>query len=101
MHTVTRKRIEILADVPLVPLVTDAIDHAGISGWSVVPLVAGKGHDGPWREESVTGSDKALVLAIAPQAKADALVEAMAPLLTSYGMLLTMWDIEVIRGERF
>jgi hypothetical protein len=67
----------------------------------VLPLTAGKGHDGLWREESVTGSDKALVLAIAPEAKAAALVDAIAPLLTSHGMLLTMWDIEVIRAEHF
>ena len=49
----------------------------------------------------VTGSDKALVLTIASQARASRLTEELAPLLTSHGLLLTMWDVEVIRGERF
>ncbi len=101
IETVVRKRIEILADSPLVRRVTDAINQAGISGWSVLPVTAGSGRDGRWREERVTGTDKSLVLAIASVEKAATLVDALAPILTSHGLLLTMWDVEVIRGERF
>jgi hypothetical protein len=42
-----------------------------------------------------------LVLTIASAEKAGALAERLAPILTSHGFLLTMWDVEVIRGERF
>ncbi|MFM6950617.1 MAG: DUF190 domain-containing protein [Novosphingobium sp.] len=101
IETVIRKRIEILADTPLVRRVTDAIDKAGITGWSVLPVTSGSGRDGRWREERVTGADKSLVLAIASTEKAKVLVETLAPMLTSHGLLLTMWDVEVLRGERF
>lgn len=101
IETVIRKRIEILADGPLVKRVTAAIEAAGITGWTVLPVTAGSGRDGRWHEERVTGADKALVLTIASADKAAALAEALAPVLTSHGLLLTMWDIEVIRGERF
>jgi EAL domain-containing protein (putative c-di-GMP-specific phosphodiesterase class I) len=47
------------------------------------------------------GTDKSLVLAISSAEKAETLVEALTPLLSSHGLLLTMWDVEVIRGERF
>ena len=47
------------------------------------------------------GTDRVLVLTIAPQEKAMALAEDLAPILSSHGLLLTMWDVEVIRGERF
>ena len=47
------------------------------------------------------GTDKNLVVTIASQENANALAEALAPILTSHGFLLTMWDVEVIRGERF
>jgi hypothetical protein len=40
-------------------------------------------------------------LTVASGERAAALAEALAPILTSHGMLLTMWDVEVIRGERF
>ena len=101
IEMVVRKRIEILADAALVRRVTDAIDAAGITGWTITPVQSGKGREGRWREERVMGTDKVLVLTIAAQDKAMALAESLAPILTSHGLLLTMWDVEVIRGERF
>ena len=101
IETVIRKRIEILCDSALQRRVTDAIDAAGITGWTVTPVDAGKGRDGRWREERVTGTDKVMVLTIAAQDRAMTLAEAVEPMLTNYGLLLSMWDVEVIRGERF
>ena len=101
IETVIRKRIEILTDTALLRRVTGAIDRAGITGWTVTPVQSGKGREGHWREERVMGTDKVLVLTIAPQEKAMALAEDLAPILSSHGLLLTMWDVEVIRGERF
>lgn len=101
IETVTRKRIEILTDTLHVPRVTAAIDAAGITGWTVLPVASGRGREGIWREEQITGTDKSLVLSIASETKAGALAEALAPILTSHGLLLTMWNVEVIRGERF
>lgn len=101
IETVTRKRIEILADKALQRRVTEAIDRAGITGWTILPVSSGKGREGQWREESVMGTDKVFVLTIAAQDKALALAEELAPMLTNLGFILTMWDVEVIRGERF
>lgn len=101
IETVIRKRIEILTDSALVKRVTKAIDSVGITGWTVTPVSAGKGRDGQWREERVMGTDKVFVLTIASQEKAMELAEQIAPMLTSHGFLLSMWDVEVIRGERF
>ncbi|MFN3988806.1 MAG: P-II family nitrogen regulator [Erythrobacter sp.] len=101
MQTIIRKRIEILADAPLQRLVTDAIEEAGIIGWSVIVLAGGKGHHGEWRHDSLIATDKSLIVTIAPEAKAHALAEKLAPLLTSHKMLFSMWDIEVLRGEHF
>ncbi len=101
IETVTRKRIEILADKALTKRVTQAIEHAGITGWTIVPVTSGKGREGHWREESVMGTDKVFVLTIAAEDKAMALAEELAPMLTSLGFILSMWDVQVIRGERF
>ncbi|MGQ7829126.1 P-II family nitrogen regulator [Altererythrobacter sp. Z27] len=101
IETVTRKRIEILTDTALVKRVTDAIDRAEITGWTVTPVLSGKGREGRWREERVMGTDKVLVLTIAAEDKAMRLAEEIAPILTSHGLLFSMWDVQVIRGERF
>lgn len=101
IETVTRKRIEILADKALQKRVTDAVDRAGITGWTIVPVTSGKGREGHWREESVMGTDKVFVLTIAAENKALTLAEELAPMLTNLGFILSMWDVQVIRGERF
>ncbi|MEL6877028.1 MAG: transcriptional regulator [Pseudomonadota bacterium] len=101
IETVIRKRIEILTDTALLSRVTDAVDKVGITGWTVVPVNSGKGRDGRWREERVMGTDKVFVLTIASEERAQALAEELAPVLTKYGFILSMWDVEVIRGERF
>ncbi|WP_133365335.1 P-II family nitrogen regulator [Qipengyuania sediminis] len=101
IETVIRKRIEILADKPLAGRVTDAIERVGITGWTMLPVLAGSGRDGRWQDERITGADKVVLLTIASQEKAALLAEAIAPILTSHGFVLTMWDVEVIRGERF
>ena len=101
IETVTRKRIEILTDKALQNKVTDAIDRTGITGWTIVPVRSGRGREGRWRQESVMGTDKVFVLTIAAEDKAMALAEELAPMLTKLGFILSMWDVQVIRGERF
>ena len=102
IQTVSRKRIEILVDTPLVPRVVAQLKAVDISGWSVIHADSGGGRAGEWQHDDVTGaSAKTIVLAIASEAKTSGLIEAIAPLLDSYGMLLTIGDVQVVRGERF
>ncbi len=102
VQTVTRKRIEILVDTPLAPRIIAQIKAVDISGWSLIHVDSGGGRNGEWQHDDVTGAAaKTIVLVIASDAKAVALVDALAPLLDSYGLLLTIGDVQVVRGERF
>ena len=101
MQTVTRKRIEILADAPLVPRIVAALGNADIHGHTVLPALGGSGRTGSWSEDRLTGSEKRLVMAIASADHARAFVDALAPLLDSHRLLLTIGDVEVVRGDRF
>ncbi|MFO0687983.1 MAG: transcriptional regulator [Myxococcota bacterium] len=102
IETVTRKRIEILVDTPLVPLVIRHVKAADISGWSVLHVDRGGGRDAEWQHDEVTGaSAKAIVLVIAGEAKASALVESLAPILDSHRLFLAVGEVEVVRGDRY
>lgn len=102
VQTVTRKRIEILIDTPLAPRIIAQVKAVDISGWSLIGVNSGGGRTGQWQHDEVTGAAaKAVILIITSQSKADALVELLAPLLDSYRLLLTIGDVEVIRGDRF
>lgn len=102
VQTVTRKRIEILVDTPLAPRIIAQIKAVDISGWSLIHVDSGGGRNGKWQHDDVTGAAaKSIVLAIASEQKTDALVDRLAPLLDSYRLLLTIGDVQVVRGERF
>ena len=102
METVTRKRIEILVDTPLVPRLIKHARDVDISGWSLIHVDAGGGRDGVWQHDDVAGAAaKTIILMIANEDKAQALTEAIAPFLSSYRLLLTIGDVQVVRGERF
>lgn len=102
IDTVTRKRIEILLDTPLVPLLVRYAEEVGIGGWSLLRVEAGGGRHGEWTHDELTGAAaKAILLLIASNAKAEALLEKLAPILDSHRLLLTMCDVQVVRAERF
>lgn len=101
METVPRKRIEILADAPLVPRVLAALRQSGVPGHTIIPALSGAGRTGSWSEGEITGATKQLVIAIASAEHARAFVDAIGPLLTSHQLLLSIADVAVVRGERF
>ena len=102
IETVTRKRIEVLIDRPLAVRLVEAAAEAGVSGYTLIPVQSGSGRQGTWRNDPVSGAEaKTIFLTIASEAKAERLVELLAPHLDAYGMLLTVSDVQVIRGERF
>jgi hypothetical protein len=102
VETVSRKRIEILVDTPLVPRIIKHARDVDISGWSVIHVDSGGGRDGAWQQDDVTAAAaKTIVLMIASAEKAQALTDALAPFLDSYRLLLTIGDVQVVRGERF
>ncbi len=102
VDTVSRKRIEILADTPLLPRIVELIRSVDISGWSVIHVDSGGGRDGSWQHDDVTGAAaKSILLAIANEEKAQALVDAIEPILESHRLLLTVGNVQVIRGDKF
>ena len=102
VQTVLRKRIEILVDTPLVPRIVNQLKAVDISGWSLIHVDSGGGRTGEWQHDDVTSAGaKTILLAIASETKTAALIDAIAPLLDSYGMLLTVGDVQVVRGSRF
>lgn len=102
IETVIRKRLEILVDSPLAPKIVGMIEQAGISGWSQTYVDAGGGRDGRWETGELTGAAaKSIIIAISSDGAAQTLIDALAPILDSHRLLLTISDVSVVRGERF
>jgi hypothetical protein len=102
VETFNRKRVEILIDTPLAPRLIKAAADAGIAGYTLIPVQSGAGRGGAWRDDAVSGAQaKTIFLTIASEEKAGRFVDLLAPHLESYSMLLTLSDVQVVRGERF
>ncbi len=102
VELVRRKRLEVVADAPLCEWIAESAAKLGIAHFSVVSLTAGSGQGGAWRDEDLSGAvAKRMFIAVASEQKAVAFIDALAPRLDEYGLLATLSDVDVVRGERF
>jgi len=101
--TVIRKKTEVLVDMPLLPRIEKLAETAGIEIYTMLPTRSGASEKGRWYDDRVTGGagTKVVFTALSSQSKSDALIEALEPLLDTYGIIVTRSDVEVIRSEKF
>ncbi len=100
--TITRQRIEVLVDSPLVQRILDAAKSAGVTGYTMLPTLGGLGQGGHWADDQVSGAaSKVLFITVTNEKKAAALIDALTPLLESHSFVLFRSNVEVVRGERF
>lgn len=100
--SIDRVKVEILLDAPLVDVVTGIVEAAGAGGYTILPALGGSGSSGRWHEDRVTGADtKLLVLAVASDDVAEAIVRGLEPLLDSYRLIVMTTRVGVVRGDKF
>ncbi len=99
---VSRIKIEVLVDAPLARRVTELAESVGVTGYTLLPTMAGAGRGGRWTDDQVTGAQaKVVFVTVTSAEKSTALTEALKPLLDTYGLMLTRTTVEVVRGDRF
>lgn len=97
-----KARIEVLLDAPLLGWLVGKIKDSGITGYTVFPTLSGEGASGHWQEDQITSAQqKVMVLVITDAAKADTLTEALRPVLDSYGIVVLISPVAVLRGQKF
>jgi PII-like signaling protein len=99
--TFTRRRIDVLVDAPLCDWLVEQAALSGIGHYSVLPVHAGSGRNGAWKDDGFGTVAKRVFVAVTSEEKADDLVERLAPRIEQYGMVVTVHDVQVVRGERF
>ena len=103
MQTFRKKRIEIFVEAPLLPKVTEQLDVARVSGYSVMPVIAGRGFDGIWSAAGQVGSANQMtyIVCIVDEARLNAVLsEVFSVIARQIGFIATS-DVEVIRADRF
>jgi hypothetical protein len=100
--TFTRKRIDILVDAPLSDWLAEVAAEAEIVHYTLLPAHSGRGRGGTWRDDDGFGNvAKRMFVAVSNEAKVERLLDLLAPSIETYGLVITIYDVQVVRGERF
>ncbi len=103
MQTHKAKRVAIIIEQVMQTRLTDAMAKAGVTGWTVLPVLGGSGKSGAWsREGQVTraGGMVQVVCVVRPD-RMDALLDAAFGVVERHIGIVTISDCEVLRAERF
>lgn len=97
------KRVAIIIEAPMQERLTHAMEQAGVTGYSVLPVLAGAGQSGKWSADDRIGKAGGLVQVVCivrPEA-VDRLIEHAFPLVERHIGIITIADCHVLRPERF
>ena len=97
------KRVAIIIEAPVLHRLTDAMERAGVTGYTVLPVLAGSGRSGAWSADGMVGTAGGLVqvVCIIRPDGLDQLIEHAFPLVERHIGIITVTDCQVLRPERF
>jgi PII-like signaling protein len=97
-----RKKLEIAIASAYVARVGELLNRHGVTGFTVLQAVMGRGSSGDWVEDSLSGADQhVVIMAIMKPETADALLADLQILFETYRGIATVADVQVMRAERF
>ncbi len=103
METHKAKRVEITIEAVMETRLTDALVKAGVTGFTILPVLGGSGRSGQWSREgqvSRAGGMINVVCIIRPE-KLEALLKAAFAVVVRHIGVVSVTDCEVLRAERF
>ena len=93
----TVKKLEIILDAPEEKTVTSLLDRIGVSGYTILRNVAGKGGRGIQRGDELTDVfSNVMIMTACTAAEAEKAVELLGPLLRRVGGLCLISDASII-----
>ncbi len=103
MKTHLAKRVEITIETVMQSRLTDALTRAGVTGYTVLPVLGGSGRSGEWsRQGQVSrGQGMVQVICIIKPERVDDLLEAAFAVVERHIGVVSVVDCEVLRAERF
>jgi nitrogen regulatory protein PII len=103
MQTHRAKRVEIIIEAPLEHRLTRALAEAGVTGFTILPVLGGSGRSGEWSREGQVGRAGgmvAVVCLIRPD-RLDGLLDAAFAVVERHIGVVSVTDCEILRAERF
>ena len=103
MQTHNAKRVEITIERAMQSRLTQALQGAGVTGFTILPVYGGSGRSGEWeRSGDVTrGAGLVQVVCMIRPEKLDDLLDAAFSVVEKHIGVVSVVDCQVLRAERF
>ncbi|MEM9968211.1 MAG: transcriptional regulator [Pseudomonadota bacterium] len=103
MQTHQAKRVAIIIEAVMESRLTDALTDAGVTGYTVLPVLGGSGRSGAWSRAGQVGraSGMVQVVCVIKPERLDALLESAFSVVERHIGIVSISDCEVVRAERF
>lgn len=98
-----KKRIELIIERMAYKRACRLFEASGVTGYTVVPAMAGFGNDNRWqRDVDISGSrDMVVIIAISDEAAVDTVVAELSDFLAEHIGVVSVSDVQVLRPGRF
>lgn len=103
MQTHQAKRVEITIEAVMQSRLTDALIKAGVTGFTVLPVLGGSGKSGAWSRQGQVSRGQGMVQVVCmirPE-RLDSLLDAAFAVVERQIGVVSVVDCEVLRAERF
>jgi len=103
MQTHDAKRVEIIIEHVMLRRLTEALETADVTGWSVLPVLGGSGRSGTWnRDDQISrGTGLVHVVCLIHPDKLDTLLDAAFEVVDRHIGVVSVINAQVLRAERF
>ncbi len=97
------KKIELIVEGDLLRHVEDLLDRIKVTGYTVIPNVAGKGHHGVHESGHLFNEvhSQDLIMTVVPEELVDAIVAGVLPLFEKHPGVMFISDVTVVRPGSF
>jgi len=99
----TLKKLEIIVGGEHQAFATDLLDRAGVSGYTIISNLSGKGQHGFHEGHLMFNEDDVLIMIIAavPEELVDPILQGFAPFYNDHSGVVFVTDIQVARMVKF
>lgn len=98
-----KKQITVIAERPLTRRITRYFDEQQVTGYSVLPVRSGRGADGAWSREGLVGDAGQMeqTVCILDASRLDTVLQGLMEIVLPQSGVVTIQDVQVVRGDHF
>lgn len=103
MKTFQARRVEITIEAVMERRLTDALDAAGVTGYTILPVLGGSGRSGRWSREGQISRAAGMIaiVCIIRASNLDKVLETVFSIVDRHYGVVCVTDCEIVRPDRF